>query len=385
MIVVNIIHTKFVHFIYNTLWRYENMSIAVFFGGKSCEHNISIVTGVQLLNAIKSLHPVPVYIRPDGVWETGEELFDLNFYSQKKKKKLKKVFLTPGCDVLQAPLFKIAKLDGAVLCCHGMNGEDGSLQGLLTLCNIPFTGSGIAASAICLDKVLLKKVLLQSGIKQLPYISFTKKEFNTKTCDISGQLDEIGWPLVVKPARLGSSIGVKLVRDEPELVDAVSVAFYYDNTVVVEKGLEGFIELNCAALGTGDDVTVSEVEKPLGWKEILTFKDKYGQAKTSVKREFPANIPDSVRSEVQELTAKSFKAAGCSGVARVDFMLDTEGQLWLNEINTIPGSLSAYLFKPKMNETELVNRLISIAKTEKSGLDRLTYAYKSELFSSKQG
>ena len=358
------------------------MSIAVFFGGKSCEHNISVVTGVQLLGAIKALKPVPVYIKPDGTWVTGEELFDLRYYKQKKQKKLKSVFFMPGKNILQTPLFKVAKVDAAVICCHGLNGEDGSLQGLLTLSGVPFTCSGIAASAVCLDKVLLKKVLTASGVAQLPYISFTRKEFNTRTCQIAEKLEEIGWPLIIKPSRLGSSIGVKFVRDEEQFVDAVRTAFYYDNTVVVEKGLENFTELNCAALGSGDDVIVSEVEKPLGWREILTYKDKYGRAKTSAQREFPAKLPPEITEEIKSLTAKAFKAAGCSGVARVDFMLDSGGKLWLNEINTVPGSLAAYLFKP-MTEAELTNKLIAVAKSEKSELDRLEYSYKTDLFSSK--
>lgn len=359
------------------------MSIAVFFGGRSCEHSISIVTGVQLLSAIRPLKPVPVYVQPDGTWVTGEELFDLGFYSRRKKKKLKNVYLTPGSNILRSGIFKTAELDAAVLCCHGMNGEDGSLQGLLSLCNVPFTGSGIAASAVCLDKVLLKKVLDSSGIEQLPYIYFTKKQFNAHTCHIAEKLEEIGWPLIIKPARLGSSIGVKLVRNEEQFVEAVNAAFCYDNTVIAEKALENFTELNCAALGRENDIEVSEIEKPLGWKEILTFKDKYGRAKSSGKREFPANIPPELTAEIKQLTAKAFAAAGCSGVARIDYMLGADGKLWLNEINTVPGSLSAYLFKPKYNESELVDKLVSIAKAEKAESDKLTYLYKADLLSGK--
>lgn len=359
------------------------MSIVVMFGGKSCEHSISVVTGVQLLNAISSLNPVPIYIQPDGSWVTGKELFDISYYKKAKRKKLRRVHLLSGESILYCGKKRVCEIECAVLALHGLNGEDGSLQGLLTLSNIPYTGSGIVESGVCLDKVLMKKVLRESRLPLLPYVQFNRDEFNRDTSRISADLEKLGDTYVVKPARLGSSIGVALVHNEKELVSATRTAFSYDNKVLVERGLVDFTELNVAVLGRGDDLIVSEVEKPIGWKDILSFKDKYGGAKSSGKREFPANIPQKTTDKIKALAVKAFKILGLSGVVRIDFMLDSGGKLWLNEINTIPGSLSTYLFKPQYSELDIVKKLIQIAKAEHHARERLTYAFNASLFSAK--
>lgn len=353
------------------------MPIAVIFGGRSCEHGVSVVTGVQLLNAIKEMSPLPVYIDESGQWRTGRELFDVK--AAKSPEKLKKVFPRPGSRGLYTSRGrKIADMDAAVLCCHGMNGEDGTLQGLLELCGVPYTGSGVLASALCMDKAAFKRFAESEGIPTVPYVTYTRREFNGDIYAVADRLDGIGYPFMIKPARLGSSIGVGVARNERELVEASRTAFAFDNRVIAERLLENFRELNCAALGDERGVTVSDVEEPLGWKEFLSYEDKYSGSKALMRRRLPAEIPDDVTEEVKRLTRFVFEKAGLSGVVRVDFMLAQSGELYLNEVNTLPGSLAAYFFRRAgMRETEFVRRLVDIAERRFRDESRLTYSYSS--------
>lgn len=360
------------------------MSIAIIFGGRSCEHNVSVVTGVQILNAVRALDPLPIYIDKNGEWRTGE-LYDLE--AAKEWKKLKKVYPRPGSQYLfSARGRKVAKIDAAVLCLHGHNGEDGCIQGLLEICGIPYTGSGVLASAVCMDKSAFKQFVKNEGIPTLPYTVFSRKEFNENIYKVADRLNEIGYPLIVKPACLGSSIGVGIARTEVELVEATRAAFEYDNRVITEKLLENFREFNCAALGEEGDVTVSEVEEPIGWKEFLSYKDKYAGAKSAAKRRYPADLPTEISEEIKRLTKLVFEKAGLSGVVRVDFMLSNDGTLYLNEVNTLPGSLAAYFFKRHgISEKEFVMRLVGIAERRKAAADRLVYSYNVPPIAGKDG
>lgn len=360
------------------------MSIAIIFGGRSCEHNVSVVTGVQLLNAVRSLDPLPIYIDPHGEWHTGGQLFDLD--AVKSFDKLKKVYPRPGSRGLYNERGrKIADMDAAVLCCHGKNGEDGTLQGLLELCGVPYSGADVLGSALCMHKAAFKQFVATAGVPTVPYTTFTRGEFNGKIYDVADRLNAVGYPFIIKPARLGSSIGVGVARDEAGLVEASRVAFEFDDCIIAEKLLENFRELNCAALGDEQELIVSEVEEPLGWKEFLSFEDKYSGNKAYMRRRLPAEIPEEVAAEVKRLTAHVFRTAGLSGVVRVDFMLAADGSLYLNEVNTLPGSLAAYFFRQMgMNETALVKKLVEIAKRRHESAAKLKYSYSSPAMTGKE-
>lgn len=360
------------------------MSIAIIFGGKSCEHNVSVVTGVQLLNAVKALDPLPVYIDPHGEWHTGEELFDLD--AVRRYDKLKTVYPRLGQRGLyNARGRKVAEMDVAILCCHGKNGEDGTLQGLLELCGVPYSGADVLGSALCMHKAAFKQYVSDLGVPTVPYTSFTRREFNDNIYAVADRLNTVGYPFIVKPARLGSSIGVGVARDEAGLVEAARVAFEFDDCVIAEKLLEDFRELNCAALGDENELIVSDVEEPLGWKEFLSFEDKYSGNKAYMRRRLPADIPEAVTAEVKRLTAHVFRTAGLSGVVRVDFMLAADGTLYLNEVNTLPGSLAAYFFRRLgINETALVRKLADIAIRRFDAADRLKYSYSSPAMKGKE-
>lgn len=351
------------------------MSTAIIFGGKSCEHNVSVVTGVQLLNAVRSIDPLPVYIAPDGVWYTGKELFDIA--GVKRREKLKKVFPRPGDRGLYNDRGrKIAEMDAAVLCCHGRNGEDGTLQGLLELCGVPYSGADVLGSAVCMDKAAFKRYVSSLNIPTVPYATFTRREFNENIYEVAERLNAVGYPFIVKPARLGSSIGVGIARDEAGLVEAARTAFGFDDLVIAEKLLEGFRELNCAALGDDTELIVSDVEEPLGWKEFLSFEDKYSGSKAFMRRRLPADIPPEVEREIKRLTERVFRLVPLSGVVRVDFMLASDGTLYLNEVNTLPGSLAAYFFRRAgMREIDLVNKLVEIAHRRNDAASRLKFTF----------
>ena len=348
--------------------------IAVFFGGRSCEHDISIITGLQTLSACK--RPcVGVYIGTDGVWRTSNEFDSVNAVRNGRFKG-RVVHIRPGENYLYCGNKRLCKIDVAVLCMHGILGEDGALQGMLEMCAIPYTGSGVEASAIGMNKLLSKRVFERAGLPVVPYALLRHDDY---TKDAHGSvkpiIEQIGFPLIVKPNNLGSSIGITIANNINELYKSVRIAFEWSETVIIEKALKNFTEVNCAVLGDGyNEVIVSDTEQPVGWKEFLTFKDKYSGDVKSNKHKIPAGIPEERNDEVKSLAVKVFNAVGCSGVARIDFML-TENEIFVNEINTIPGSLSSPLFRKRMDFSELIERLIAYAELKKARFDRLKRVY----------
>ena len=348
------------------------MTVAVLFGGKSCEHNVSIVTGVQALAGFPRGHKaVPVYIDERGVWHTGKEYAELQTYRTKAAQAGKEVHLRPSSPYLYAKNGKkLCKLDCCLLCNHGVNGEDGSLQGLLQLCDIPYTGSGVAASAAGMHKSMMKRLFAAAGLPVVPYVTVQADEYvNDSFAALDKIKRELRFPLIVKPCRAGSSIGIGVAHSYPELFAALRVALTFDTQAVVENALENFEEFNCAVL-SGE---ASEVEKPVGWKEFLTYEDKYLSKNEGVGREFPAKIDEDLREKIRALAVEAYNAVDASGVARVDFLFG-DGQLYVNEINTVPGSLSAYFYEG--GESYVIDKLLADALDAHGKRKRLRYAYK---------
>lgn len=349
------------------------MTVAVIFGGRSCEHNVSIVTGVQSLGEFPSGHKaVPVYIDEKGVWHTGKEYCDIGLYAQHKGAYPgKEVHLRPSSPYLYAKNGKkLHKLDCCLLCTHGVGGEDGSLQGLLNLTGIPYTGSGVCASAAGMDKAVMKRLFAQAGLPVVPYVTLTSEEYVTDSFAALEKIkSSLRFPLIVKPSNAGSSIGIGIARDYSELFGAVRVALEWDTCAVIENALEGFEEFNCAVL-CGEP---SEVEKPIGWKDFLTYEDKYLSKSEGVGREFPAKIDGELREKIRALAVKAYETIGADGVARIDFLY-ADGELYVNEINTIPGSLSSYFYEG--GGGYVIEKLIARAEKVHAARKRLKYAYK---------
>ncbi len=355
--------------------------ITVFFGGRSCEHDISIITGLQALSACNG-KCAPVYIDNDGVWWTGEGFDSVNAVKYKRFKG-RPVHIRPGEPFLYSKNKKLFRIDAALLCMHGMFGEDGTLQGLLKMCGIPFTGSDVLASAIGMNKLESKRVFKQAGLPVVPYIAVTRQEYSH---DVSHALkavkDDLKFPVIVKPCNLGSSIGISVATTQTELFAAMRVAFEWDDTAIIEKALENFTEVNCAVIGDSENTAdgdrssyvVSDTEQPVGWKNFLTFADKYSGDVKATRHKIPAEVGDEINDRIKDMAITAFDAVGCAGVARIDFMVQ-KADIYVNEINTIPGSLAHPLFASDVDFPHLIDMLIDLAVKRKKRMDDLKRVY----------
>lgn len=350
--------------------------IAVFFGGRSCEHDISIITGLQAMSAC-SKKCVGVYIDPDGAWWAAEAKKFSSVNAVKNKRiDCKRVHIRPSEPYLYSKNKRVYKIDTALLCMHGMYGEDGALQGLLEMCDIAYTGSDIAASAIGMNKLRAKSVFESAGLNVLPYVSVLRTEYAKDAGIAVKDVDVLGYPVIVKPCNLGSSIGISMAKDRAELFKALRVAFEWDDTVIVEKALTDFTEVNCAVLGDCDDgaFDVSDTEQPVGWKSFLTFADKYAGDVKSTRHKIPAEVGAELNARIQACAERAFRAVGCGGVARVDFLVKGD-DVYVNEINTIPGSLSCALFESDMAFSRLIDKMIDYANNRKQRRAALKRVY----------
>lgn len=317
-------------------------NIAVFYGGKSVEHDVSVITGVMTVNSLdkEKFNAVPVYVGKTGVWYTGEILKDPDAYSFLDYKKLKRLTVVAGDNALYEKKNKRLKLFCrvycAVNCMHGERGEDGSLYGILSLSDIPCASPDVTSSALAMDKALTKAAMKGVGIKVLPYAVYDGSE-NVKE-------PKFPYPVVVKPIKGGSSIGVSKAADKKELIKALSYALKFDEKAIVEPCIGDFTEINCAAYKKDGEIKVSMCERPVGRTDILTFSDKY----ESGKREFPAKIDFRIAAKIRTLTEKVYRIFGFSGVIRIDYFVKDK-TVYLNEINAVPGSLSYYLFSDTLS------------------------------------
>ena len=340
-------------------------NIAVFFGGKSCEHDISVITGVLTLNSIDKtkFNAIPIYVDLDGCWYTGKTLNDVAIYKNLQLKKLIKVTFVSGSNVLRRVKKNVLKnlytIDCAINCIHGLNGEDGSLAGLLKLCGVPCCSPSTFASSFSMDKDFTKIVLSGLNVEKLPYVRIHKSCFYQKRNTAIKMIEKkFKYPVIVKPANLGSSIGISTAKNAEELENALITAFNYDVKVIVEKALVGFKEINCSAYKKDENIIVSMCEEPVLASEILTFKDKYLGGKGGINKKFPADIPPEISSKIQSITEKIYRKCDFLGVIRIDFLV-ANGKVYVNEINTVPGSLSYYLHCKTLKEfTSLLTSLI---------------------------
>lgn len=405
------------------------IKVGVFFGGNSVEHEISVITMSQ---AISSLDPekyeiVPIYIAKNGVMYTGDDLLDLYSFKDMDvllKRCYKVAVVNDGkkVNVVRCPAPWIGKrvlntIDVAFPIVHGTNCEDGTLAGFFTLLGLPFVGPDIMASSIGMDKILQKKVLKMSGLPVVDYVAFFSKEYIKDEEKILKEIDEkLQYPLIVKPGNLGSSVGIKKAKNKVELEEAIEFAMEFTDRVIVEKAVENLKEINCSVIGNLTESEASICEEPFFSDEILSYADKYiGDGKTkggtiagkggSIKfgpktaapakggnnefanKKIPADISKEKTEEIQNLAKEVFKTLGCSGVARVDFLIDTKtDKAYINEINTIPGALSFYLWEAtgKSFEKEL-DEIIEIAIKRQSDKEKLTFSYDQNILAMQGG
>ena len=381
--------------------------IGVIFGSRSCEREVSIISAVQLMRYAdtEKYDIIPVYIDEQGAWYTGEVLKEIQTYKpfRPDAKGVRKVFpdlsngsgallyISKGTGLLAKEKVEIAaRVDTYFIVMHGMNGEDGTLQGLLELANLPYTSTGVTGSALGIDKIAMKYFFRGAGLPVLPGEWYTRSQFTSKPEKIlSDTAEKLGFPVFVKPANLGSSIGVSRADNEEELKEALELAFEYDRRVLVEKGLDKPIELNCSVLGYDDTIIASPIEMPLNHDDFLDFRDKYlsgggSKGMASLSRILPAPIEESLKDEIQELSKRIFCLMDCKGVVRVDYMFDRISEkLYITEINTIPGSLAFYLWeKDGISYRELIDRMIDCAEKAHADRNKTNYAYTSDILKS---
>ncbi len=381
--------------------------VAVLFGGRSVEHEVSIITGIQAFCALdrNKYEVIPLYLSKDNRWYTGENMGKIESYRDMKTclAAATQVLLVPGSqgvDMVRYPQKRfgnnvVGTFDVVLPAVHGTNVEDGTLMGYLELLGIPYAACDVTSSAVGMDKYLMKSALKDAGVPVLPALQFTGKQYALNSDDVIAKIEkEIGYPVIVKPVNLGSSVGISRADNREKLAAALDTAFEFSSRALAEYAVSNLREINCSVLGDRDNARASVCEEPVNNDEILSFKDKYlsgGKSSkspksggmSSLKRRCPADIPTELTARVQELAVKTFCTLGCTGVSRIDFLNDTEtGELWINEINTVPGSLSFYLWEEAgLPFNELLDEMIALAFKRQRDRDTLTFSYESNILS----
>ncbi|NLD84167.1 MAG: D-alanine--D-alanine ligase [Clostridiales bacterium] len=388
----------------------SKMQLGVIYGSRTCEHDVSIISAVQLMRSAdrEKYDVIPVYISRKGEWFTGPALLDMKTYT-KFDPFMKGVIpvrldLTAGSGALMRyvpakGLFGggkeevVARLDCVIPVMHGLHGEDGSLQGVLEMADLPYASSGVTASALGMDKIAMKRFFRAFGFPILPDCALTRSQWERDREGVLAKVeDALPYPVFVKPACLGSSIGVSPARDRGELEGALELAFSYDRRVLVEQGLDKPVEVNCSVLGWDGERRASVLEMSNTGAGLLSFADKYlpehGASKgmASLKRIVPAPIGEELTKEMQDLSMEIFDAMDCKGVVRIDYMIDRiSGRYYITEINTIPGSLAFYLWQPAgLPYPKLIDEMVKCALKAHAEKERNSFAFTSDILSGAQ-
>lgn len=388
----------------------SKMNIAVFFGSRSCEHDVSIVSALQCIEATKAagFNVTPVYISRDGLWYTGEPLENIETFREfnPMTKGITRVTLDVTANAgdlwawppQRAGLFAkvpapLCHIDCVIPVFHGWHGEDGTIQGLLEMANIPYASSGVLGSAIGMDKIAMKQILRGAGFPVLDFVWFTREQLKKERQAVIERVEkEIKYPAFIKPAALGSSIGVSRAKNREELERALDVAASYDRRILVEVGVVHPVEINCAAVGYGEDVRASVCEMPVPssndtfldfWQKYLrnaSTKGEDSRGMKSLSRVVPAPIGDELTGRIQTMTCDIFKLLDCCGTVRVDFILDQNDMLFVNEPNTIPGSLAFYLWKASgLDFPKLIEKMVEDALRAHVDKNSSVFAYDSSI------
>ncbi len=385
------------------------IKVGVIFGGETVEHEVSIISAIQAMNKInqEKYEVIPIYITKDREWYTGDMLKDIEVYQDfsliKKYAKNVVLYYKNGSYVLQKKSFPktvVKEIDIAFPIVHGTNVEDGVLQGYLQSIGIPFVGGNVYASVVGQDKAFMKDIWAEAEIPMTKYVWFYDFDYKNNRDEIIKKVSKLKYPVIVKPATTGSSVGISVCENEEKLIEGIDDAIQYDTKIVVEEVVQNLKEVNIAVMGNYEHQKVSEIEEVLSGNKFLTYADKYigggkGKlkgAKTSTKfskgmastnRKLPAEISDKMRKEVEEIAVKAFKVLGSSGNCRIDFLIDDKaGKVYINEINSIPGSLAFYLWDAKgIDFTDLLDEMITIGIKDYKKRISKTHSFESNILS----
>lgn len=377
-------------------------NIGVFFGGRSTEHEISVISASQAMHAInrERFDVTPIYITKDGQWFTGDALFEVDNYRDIPAllKRCRQVYMRPETGNFNLYLDKkpflgkdiAATLDVVIPVLHGSNGEDGTFEGLLETIGIPYAGCNTLSSANGMDKITMKMILQASGIPVVDYVWFTDKQWFKQREELTERIEStIGYPVIVKPANLGSSVGIGRANNREELNSRIEDAERYSTRIIVEDLVENLQEINCSVLGDCDDYTMSVLEEPIKTGDFLTYEDKYmggtkgAKGMQASQKRIPADLPADETERIKYLAGETFRVMSCHGVSRVDVIVDRKTRdIYVNEINTIPGSLSFYLWEATgLSFDKLMERLVALAIKRRRELAMKTQTYDRNIFS----
>ena len=379
-------------------------NIGVFFGGRSTEHEISVISASQAMAAIdRGRYDVtPIYITKQGRWYTGDALLDVKNYRDPASllKKCTEVYMRPVYGDYNIYPAKpsgffggggkpVGKLDVVIPVLHGSNGEDGIFEGVLETIGVPFAGCNTLSSANGMDKITMKMILQASGVPVVPYLWFTDKQWFGQREQLIGRIEsELGYPVIVKPSNLGSSVGIGRAMNREQLIDRIDDAERYSSRIIVEHMVEQLQEINCSVLGNADEYQTSVLEEPIKSGEILSYEDKYmggtkgAKGMQAAQKRIPADVPADVTERIQFLAGETFRVLGCHGVSRVDVIVDrADGNIYVNEINTIPGSLSFYLWEATgLTFAGLMDKLVQLAVQRSREAGQKTVSYDHNIF-----
>lgn len=376
----------------------RKLTVGVVFGGRSVEHDVSIVTAQQIMDAFDTSRYtiVPIYISREGRWYTGEPLRKIDSFKNDgvlSQEGVESVILSPDVrhhGLILNPMAgrfsksEVKRIDVMFPAIHGTHGEDGTLQGLFELADIPYVGFGTMGSALSNDKIITKQILTQNNIPVVEGLTVTRDAWRSDSDTIVEQVKaRFDYPVFVKPVTLGSSIGVGRADNDDLLRASLDVATNFDRRVLVEGAVQG-IEINCSVMGYGDDIQTSVLEQPLSWADFLAFEDKYlrgGDGMKSADRIIPAPISDSLTAAIQQASRDAYQAVDGRGICRIDFLVEPETEtFYLNEINSLPGSLALYLWQETgMSAADVVHKLVELAQDAYADKRRNVYDYKTNL------
>ena len=374
--------------------------VAVLFGGNSVEHEVSVISAIQAIMSMDTdkYESIPVYITKNREMYVGENIGNIEAYKNIDaliKESRRVIFVNEGSKFFLVPYPMKAfgnkqkiEIDIAFPIVHGTNVEDGTLQGYLKTMGIPFVGCDVTSSAVGMDKYVMKTVLKDNDIPVLPGALYTVSDYKNVNALMDDAEKRFGYPVIVKPVNSGSSVGIGVGKNREELEKKIDDAFMFASKIIIEHAILNLREINCSVLGDTEDAKASVCEEPMHTEEILSYEDKYvnnakggSKGMASVSRQIPANIPDELRNRIQELSVKAFKCLGCNGVVRIDYMIDVDnGELYFNEINTIPGSLSFYLWEPTgVPYKTLLDRMIQLALKRAREEEDITFAFDTNI------
>jgi D-alanine-D-alanine ligase len=377
------------------------INVGVFFGGKSVEHEISVISALQTINAInkEKYEVVPIYIAKNNIMYTGSKLSDINSYKNIDKllessTKVNIISADGKYFLVKYPFRKFSKnvistIDIAFPVVHGTNVEDGTLQGFFETIGIPYVGCNVLSSALGMDKFAMKAVFEKNNIPVLPCVCLGEKEYSENSSMFIDEIENnITYPVIIKPINLGSSIGISKANNRNELQESIEMAFDFSNRIIAERAIKNLKEINCSVVGDFEQAEASACEEPINVDDILSFQDKYlesGNTKgmTSLKRKLPAEISPEIELLIKGLAVKAFKSLNCNGVSRIDFLIDNDtNDVWVNEINTIPGSLSFYLWEAVgVSFPDLTEKLIKLAFKKHREKENVSYSYDTNILS----